>query len=237
MSTTEGARWVLHFFGDCRVPARTELADRLGTILCPTAIVWGTGDDYLRLTIAEELATRIPAAELTLIAGAGHFVMEKAPDAALAALRRLLARDGGSSTPPTPSTTHARIRFVIPTIIRRRATTEPTTHRDTAKERSHSHEHGERADDQSRDTVRDLTERQPDEEDADQDQVPPARATRSTTARPGGQPPDAARDRQPTLDEKQGREREHEQGQRGAPGLAHAPEEWHRRWWRASGPS
>lgn len=42
---------------------------------------------------------------------------------------------------------------------------------------------------------------------------------------------------QPTLDEKQGREREHEQGQRGAPGLAHAPEERHRRWWRAPGPS
>ncbi|SFQ02211.1 Pimeloyl-ACP methyl ester carboxylesterase [Amycolatopsis arida] len=90
MSTEDGARWLLHYFGQYQVPARPELAEGLGTIRCPTAIIWGTADTYLRTTIAEELATRIPDAELTVIDDAGHFVMEQAPDAVLAALRRLL---------------------------------------------------------------------------------------------------------------------------------------------------
>ncbi|GHE77487.1 hydrolase [Amycolatopsis deserti] len=93
MSGTDGARWLLHYFSEYRVPARRDLAEGLGRIPCPTAIVWGTGDDYLRTTIAEELAAGIPHAELTLIDGAGHFVMEKAPQEVLTALRGLLARD------------------------------------------------------------------------------------------------------------------------------------------------
>ncbi|WP_051362578.1 alpha/beta fold hydrolase [Amycolatopsis thermoflava] len=93
MRDPEGARWVLHYFSQYRVSARADLAAGLGGIPCPTAIVWGTGDDYLRTTIAEELAAGIPRAELTLIPGGGHFVMEKAPDEVLTALRRLLARE------------------------------------------------------------------------------------------------------------------------------------------------
>ncbi|GAB3576399.1 alpha/beta fold hydrolase [Amycolatopsis endophytica] len=92
MSTTEGARWVLHYFSEYRVPARPELGAGLGTIGCPTAIVWGTTDVYLRTTIARELASAIPGAELTLIDDAGHFVMEDAPEPVLAALRHLLTR-------------------------------------------------------------------------------------------------------------------------------------------------
>ncbi|WP_081617548.1 alpha/beta fold hydrolase [Amycolatopsis methanolica] len=53
MRDPEGARWVLHCFSQYRVPARADLAAGLGDIPCPTAIVWGTGDDYLRTTIAE----------------------------------------------------------------------------------------------------------------------------------------------------------------------------------------
>lgn len=108
MSTREGARWLLHYFGDYRVPARQELVERLGTIECPTAIVWGTGDAYLRISVPEELATRIPGAELTLVPDAGHFVMETAPEAVLTALRALLARPeaadrSGIEKRPTPS--------------------------------------------------------------------------------------------------------------------------------------
>jgi cis-3-alkyl-4-acyloxetan-2-one decarboxylase len=92
MDEPDGRRWLLHFFGDYRVPARPELRRRLGEIPCPTAIVWGREDAYLRPAIAEELATRIPEAELTMLVGAGHFVMEERPDEVTAALERLLER-------------------------------------------------------------------------------------------------------------------------------------------------
>lgn len=99
MSTSDGARWLLHFFGEYRVSARPELARRLGEIQCPTAIVWGARDVYLRTAIAEELAARIPAARLTVIPAAGHFVMEEAPDAVLAALLDLLGRTADVARP------------------------------------------------------------------------------------------------------------------------------------------
>lgn len=91
MSTRDGARWLAHYFGDYRVPARRDLAAGLGAIRCPTAIIWGAADPYLRTSIAEELAAGIPGAELTLLDGVGHFVMEEAPDAVMAALEKLLA--------------------------------------------------------------------------------------------------------------------------------------------------
>lgn len=92
MSTTQGARWVLHYFSHYRVPARRELADRLSSVRCPTAIIWGTADAYLPTATPGELSSRIPHAELVALPDAGHFVMEEAPQAVLAALRRLLAR-------------------------------------------------------------------------------------------------------------------------------------------------
>ena len=63
-----------------------------GEIGCPTAIVWGRDDPYLRPAIAEELAARIPGAELTMLDGTRHFVMEERPDEVTAALQRLLER-------------------------------------------------------------------------------------------------------------------------------------------------
>jgi pimeloyl-ACP methyl ester carboxylesterase len=92
MDRPEGRRWLLHFFGNYRVPARPELRARLGEIDCPTAIVWGGDDAYLRPEIALELAARIPDSELTMLEGAGHFVMEERPDEVSAALLRLLRR-------------------------------------------------------------------------------------------------------------------------------------------------
>ncbi|MCP3803342.1 alpha/beta hydrolase [Allokutzneria sp. A3M-2-11 16] len=92
MSTKDGASWLLHFFSHYRVSTRQDVADALGTIQCPTAVIWGTADAYLRTAIAEELAARIPRAELTLVDNAGHFVMEKAPEAVSLALKHLLTR-------------------------------------------------------------------------------------------------------------------------------------------------
>jgi cis-3-alkyl-4-acyloxetan-2-one decarboxylase len=92
MADREGARWLLHFFADYSVRRRPELRDGLRRIGCPTAVVWGRLDRYLRTAIAQELATEIPNAELTMIDDAGHFVMEERPSAVTDALIRLLAR-------------------------------------------------------------------------------------------------------------------------------------------------
>lgn len=97
LDDVEGARWLLHFFAQYRVAARDELRAGLARITCPTAVVWGHRDRYLRTAIGEDLAARIPHAELTTI-DAGHFVMEEAPAVVLGALRALLARDADAVT-------------------------------------------------------------------------------------------------------------------------------------------
>jgi pimeloyl-ACP methyl ester carboxylesterase len=92
MAQPEGRRWLLHYFGDYRTPARPELRRRLRDIGCPTAVVWGRADPYLSPAIATELAGSVPRAELTMLADAGHWVMDERPAAVTEALGRLLER-------------------------------------------------------------------------------------------------------------------------------------------------
>lgn len=92
MGTPEGRRWLLQFFGDYRTPARPELRRSLGGIACPTAVVWGRADQYLSPAIATELAGAVPRAELTMLDGAGHWVMDERPAEVTTALLRLLSR-------------------------------------------------------------------------------------------------------------------------------------------------
>ncbi|MEG3630017.1 alpha/beta fold hydrolase [Streptomyces poriticola] len=93
MRSREGRRWLGYFAGEYRVAARTGLRRRLPEITCPTAVVWGRADTYLRPAIATELAERIPHAELTMLDDAGHWVMDERPTEVTAALERLLTRD------------------------------------------------------------------------------------------------------------------------------------------------
>ncbi|MFV0135775.1 alpha/beta fold hydrolase [Streptomyces sp. HMX87] len=93
MRTREGRRWLAHYFGDYRVTVRPELRRRLGDITCPTAIIWGRADTYLRPAIATELAERIPHAELTMLDDTGHWVMDERPAEVTRALKELLLRD------------------------------------------------------------------------------------------------------------------------------------------------
>lgn len=46
----------------------------------PVRLVWGDEDRWLDLTVAERLRSLIPGAELALVAGAGHFAPEDAPE-------------------------------------------------------------------------------------------------------------------------------------------------------------
>ncbi len=51
----------------------------LGDVRAPLMVVWGGEDAWLDPSQAEILAGKIPGAELRLVPGAGHFVMEDAP--------------------------------------------------------------------------------------------------------------------------------------------------------------
>ncbi|WP_395570921.1 alpha/beta fold hydrolase [Streptomyces sp. BK79] len=92
MDTAQGRGWLLHYFRDYRTRVRPELRRRLRDIACPTAVVWGREDPYLSPTIATELAASVPGAELTMLDGTGHWVMDERPAEVTAALERLLSR-------------------------------------------------------------------------------------------------------------------------------------------------
>jgi pimeloyl-ACP methyl ester carboxylesterase len=57
-----------------------ELERLLGVVRAPVEVVWGGEDGWLDPSQAQTLADRISGAELRLVAGAGHFVMEDAPE-------------------------------------------------------------------------------------------------------------------------------------------------------------
>ncbi|WP_039939588.1 alpha/beta fold hydrolase [Streptomyces himastatinicus] len=57
-----------------------EITDQLASLTMPVRILWGERDQWQPLTYARQLAEGIPGARLTVIPGAGHFVMEDAPE-------------------------------------------------------------------------------------------------------------------------------------------------------------
>ncbi|MEU9222613.1 alpha/beta hydrolase [Streptomyces sp. NPDC048376] len=57
-----------------------EITDQLTSLTMPVRILWGERDQWQPLTYGRRLAEDIPNARLTVIPGAGHFVMEDAPE-------------------------------------------------------------------------------------------------------------------------------------------------------------
>jgi pimeloyl-ACP methyl ester carboxylesterase len=92
MDTARGRHTFADFFANYHVPAVAGLADGLGRIGCPTAIIWGDRDRYIPFSTARELAEGIPGATLTQLTGGDHYIMEERPDEVTAALLELLAR-------------------------------------------------------------------------------------------------------------------------------------------------
>jgi pimeloyl-ACP methyl ester carboxylesterase len=90
MDTPAGRRTFVEFFRHYHVPPIAWLAAGLERIACPTAIVWGDADPYIPFETARELADGIPAATLTRLRGADHYVMEERPDQVTSALTELL---------------------------------------------------------------------------------------------------------------------------------------------------
>ncbi|NYV76026.1 alpha/beta fold hydrolase [Streptomyces sp. UH6] len=57
-----------------------EITGQLASLTMPVRILWGERDQWQPLAYAQRLAEDIPGARLTVVPGAGHFVMEDAPE-------------------------------------------------------------------------------------------------------------------------------------------------------------
>ncbi len=68
------------------------LSPRLASLNIPTAILWGADDTFYPCALAERLHRAIPGSTLDVIAGAGHFLPEDAPDRVVTRLTELLGR-------------------------------------------------------------------------------------------------------------------------------------------------
>jgi pimeloyl-ACP methyl ester carboxylesterase len=70
--------------------------DVLTSLCCPVELVWGAHDTEAPLWVAEQLAERLPSAELTVCEGAGHLLPLERPHELRAAIERALARQEGA---------------------------------------------------------------------------------------------------------------------------------------------
>jgi haloalkane dehalogenase len=65
---------------------------QLGAMDVPTLILWGGRDDYAPIGSAHRFKKEIPHAEMAVVEGAGHFVMEDAPERVGAEIGAFLRR-------------------------------------------------------------------------------------------------------------------------------------------------
>lgn len=76
-----------------------EVERMLGDVRAPVEVVWGEEDAWLDPSQAEILARKIPGSRMRLVPGAGHFVMEDAPERVAEVLAEFFARTPGGATP------------------------------------------------------------------------------------------------------------------------------------------
>ncbi len=75
-----------------------EVERLLGSVRVPVEVVWGEEDAWLDPSQAETLARKIPGSRLRLVPGAGHFVMEDAPESVAGILAEFFAEDPRGAT-------------------------------------------------------------------------------------------------------------------------------------------
>lgn len=66
------------------------LGARLGEIAVPTAVIWGSHDPFLAMSLGTRLANAIPNATIDVLSGARHFTPEEEPRVVADILGRLL---------------------------------------------------------------------------------------------------------------------------------------------------
>src|SRR5690606_9292561 len=68
-----------------------EISDRFDRLTMPVRIVWGEEDQWQPLHYAKRLSGDIPGAQLVVVPGAGHFLMEDDPDRVVREIRDFLS--------------------------------------------------------------------------------------------------------------------------------------------------
>jgi pimeloyl-ACP methyl ester carboxylesterase len=63
-----------------------EVQSRYGELTCPVSILWGEEDRWIPVERGEALASMIPQARFTRVAGASHLMQEDAPENIVAAM-------------------------------------------------------------------------------------------------------------------------------------------------------
>jgi pimeloyl-ACP methyl ester carboxylesterase len=58
---------------------RIALRARLKDVQLPTLVIWSDSDPYFPVSIAQELVSALPAAQLEVVADAGHVTQEEQP--------------------------------------------------------------------------------------------------------------------------------------------------------------
>jgi len=76
-----------------------EVEPLLGDIRAPVEVVWGGEDGWLDPSQAETLVREIPGSGMRLVPGAGHFVMEDAPEDVAGILAEFFAENSRGATP------------------------------------------------------------------------------------------------------------------------------------------
>ena len=79
----------------------TDFSDAIPTVVAPTLLIWGGGDQVAPLRTGQLLADRLPRATLTVLDGVGHNVMAEAPARLLGAVAPFL--DAATDGPPAPA--------------------------------------------------------------------------------------------------------------------------------------
>lgn len=75
-----------------------QFEPRLGSIEVPVQVIWGEADTWLDPAQADRLHETIPGSRLKKVAGAGHFVMEDAPEEVARELAGFFSADGRASS-------------------------------------------------------------------------------------------------------------------------------------------
>ena len=91
-NSNEGRRVFLEHLAALDARETVSLGSRLGEIGVPTAVICGSHDPFLPMSLARRLARQIPGATIDVLSGARHFTPEEEPREVADILGGLLAR-------------------------------------------------------------------------------------------------------------------------------------------------
>jgi pimeloyl-ACP methyl ester carboxylesterase len=95
-ASDDGCRVLLAHLAALDARETIALGARLGALRIPTAVIWGSHDPFLRMSLGARLARAIPGATFDILSGARHFTPEEEPRDIATILERLLATESPS---------------------------------------------------------------------------------------------------------------------------------------------